>query len=793
MTVTGWPLPSAAMLVLALPLMAPAQQPSQAAGGAADELTEVVVTARRIDERAQDVPISMSIFNQQQLTERNIVTSGDLATYTPSLSVDNTFGEEVTSFSIRGFVQALNTTPSVAVYFGDAVVPRGGNVGEPAGSGVAPGTFFDLQNVQVLKGPQGTLFGRNTDGGAVLLVPQKPTSEFEGYVEGGYGNYAMGEVQAVLNIPLGDNVRVRLGVNHEERNGYQQNISGIGPSEMGDLNYTAARLSVVADITPEVENYTIGSYNLSINKGALPQVFACNPAEVTTTVFGVCEPALAQIRASGPYAVENDFDGAESYLRQFQVVNTTSWKPTDTLKVKNIFNYGQLATLLDSSLFGVNFVLNGAPLIATESNPSAADAQTTDQYTWSDELQLQGDALQNKLTYQFGGYIERSGPLGDPTGTQSANFLTCTDVATFQCTGFGLIDRNFSTVHFSDVATYGQATYAILDRLKLTGGLRYTWDKTSSSFTQTNYHFPLSESCASTAPGVSLANGCMQAFSESSHAPTGLLGLDYNPVEDLLLYAKYSRGYRQGGVATFVADGFHVYAPEHVNAYEIGEKYTLRGQVSGTFNMAGFYNDFTNQQLLASFTGNLGVTPSSGIVNAGKSRIWGIELESSITPVAPLTVGLSYTYLRTELQSAQPFPPPTGGYTTVAFPSVVGGPLPYSPKNKGTADATYRLPVPDSYGYLSLGAVFTYTSGELASQTTPLSEIHPYGLLNLTLNWNSIWRSRIDASLFATNVTNRLYYSNATQGFYTTEFGFESRYLGEPRMYGARVWIRFGK
>ena len=100
-------------------------------------------------------------------------------------------------------MQALNTTPSVAVYFADAVRRAAAMSLSRPGSGVAPGTFFDLQNLEVLKGPQGTLFGRNTDGGAVLLVPKKPNSQFEGYVEGSYGNYDLSSVQGVLNVPLG--------------------------------------------------------------------------------------------------------------------------------------------------------------------------------------------------------------------------------------------------------------------------------------------------------------------------------------------------------------------------------------------------------------------------------------------------------------------------------------------------------------------------------------------------------------------------------------------------------------
>ncbi len=137
---------------------------------------EVVVTARRTEEAVQTVPISMTVFNQEMLSERNVTSAADLVNYTPSLNVDSRFGSDNASFSIRGFTQDLRTTPSVAVYFADVVAPRGGG-SVTAGDGAGPGSFFDLQNVQVLKGPQGTLFGRNTTGGAIQIVPQEPTNQ----------------------------------------------------------------------------------------------------------------------------------------------------------------------------------------------------------------------------------------------------------------------------------------------------------------------------------------------------------------------------------------------------------------------------------------------------------------------------------------------------------------------------------------------------------------------------------------------------------------------------------------
>src|SRR5258708_34577390 len=161
-----------------------AEAPSQGV-----ELTEVIVTARRVEERLQDVPISITVFNQEQLSNRNVVNAADLAAYTPSLSANTNFGAENSSFAIRGFVQDAGTPPSVGVYFADVVALRGPTQGIQAGDGAGPGYFFDLQNVQVLKGPQGTLFGRNTTGGAILFVPQKPSSTLEGYVEAESGNF----------------------------------------------------------------------------------------------------------------------------------------------------------------------------------------------------------------------------------------------------------------------------------------------------------------------------------------------------------------------------------------------------------------------------------------------------------------------------------------------------------------------------------------------------------------------------------------------------------------------------
>jgi iron complex outermembrane receptor protein len=339
-------------LGVAVPLYAQTAQPAQTAqsgttsGAEAPsqglEISEIIVTARRVEERLQDVPISITVFNQQQLTERNVVNAADLAAYTPSLSANTNFGQENSSFAIRGFNQDAGTQPTVAVYFADVVALRGPTQGTQAGDGAGPGSFFDLQNVQVLKGPQGTLFGRNTDGGAVLFVPQKPTADLDGYVEVSAGNYDMNRVQAAFNAPLNDNIRFRVAVDHEERAGYLNNISGIGPEDYNNIDYTAVRASMVVDVTSNIENYTIASFSRSDTNGSVQKLIACNQAGYNPVnpavglvnfsgVFSCAQLASEAARGASFYDVEGADPSPESFVQQWQLINTSTWSPSDTL------------------------------------------------------------------------------------------------------------------------------------------------------------------------------------------------------------------------------------------------------------------------------------------------------------------------------------------------------------------------------------------------------------------------------------------------------------------------------
>jgi iron complex outermembrane receptor protein len=782
-------------------------------------IADVIVTARRMEERSQDVPISITVFNQEQIDNRNVLSARDLATYTPSLSANSRFGTENTSFAIRGFSQELRTTASVAVYFADVVAPRSGG-STSAGDGAGPGSFFDLQNVQVLKGPQGTLFGRNTTGGAVLLVPRKPTAAHEGYLEASYGDYDLMRAQGVGNLPLGDSLRLRVGIDHQTRDGYLDNISGVGPEEFSDIDYTAARVSLVADLSDNVENYTIASYTVSDNNGPAPKITSCVPALAPGGPLS-CDQ-LARQQGRDYFAVEGALPDPQTRMEQWQVINTTTWLATDDLTLKNIASYAELANENRNDGFGTNWIIPGTFLgrptgglagtrTAFVTVEHAPGKKSSHQSTFSEEIQVQGRGLNGALSWQAGAYFEQSKPL-DRYGNQNPQLLSCTDNDGFECFDplgrllgregrLGSMSYQVGKSEFRNLGVYSQATYSFTDRLALTGGIRYTSDRTESAVQKVVYRFSTPNNpvgfCLNPAlrnPAVPIAStfDCEESFRKSSDAPTWVVGLDYKPVDDVLLYGKYSRGYRQGSTNPYGADGYGTYEPEQVDAYELGAKTSFSGAVSGLFNIAAFYNDFSDQQLQVGFRSSTNsVAPNTGIVNAGKSRIYGVEVESSISPFDDLTLDVSYAYLNTKIEQLAPVPIFPGSlYDLVVFTSREDAVLPFSPKHKASATATYNFSLPPEIGTVALAATYSYTDEILVSSTSTLGILPSYELVNLNLNWNSIAGSRVDAALFATNIANERYYTHVNdQG----TSGFVSHFLGEPRMYGVRVRVRFGE
>jgi iron complex outermembrane recepter protein len=845
----------AAGSLLALGIAGPAisqdASPGTDSGNAGDRsslvLEEIIVTARRVEERVQDVPISMTVYKQQRLDDLNVISAVDLALVTPSLAANASFGSENASLSIRGFSQVLDTAPSVGIYFADVVVPRGATQGSGTRDVLLPGSMFDLNNVQVLKGPQGTLFGRNTTGGAVLLVPQKPADEFEGYVEGSAGNYDMRRLQGMVNVALADSARLRVSADIQQRDGYLENINARGSSDFEDLDYQAVRASLVWDLTDTLENYTIVSYYESDSNGTLTKLIACNPTgyDPVNIVEGLpnfigglsCgQLAAEKERGTDFYDVNTPVQG-KSQIEQWQVINTTTWELNEALTIKNIASYAQYQNTQKTALFGTYWQLEdlpapypsvffrGVPEIFTAINP-APGKLSADQSTYTEELQFQGSLQDDRLIYQLGAYFEWSDPESE-VGNQSPTLALCTDLAAVEScsdplgsaftplagmpTQVGQVGLGAAETTFRNRGVYAQSTYNFTDQWHLTAGLRYTWDEQKADIGHTTSFFPVTPPYTGEPEQVctdpTTDPSCRQSLKIKSDKPTWLLGVDYFATEDILLYGKYSRGYRAGGIVNRAPYDYRSFEPEELDNYEVGIKTSFDGAISGIFNVAAFYNDLSNQQLQIGFDASVdeqgipsGVAPTTGIGNAGKSRIYGAEVEASLVPLEGLILSLNYTWLNAELREIEDIETMDPLYQAQNTQIDSGSPLWQSPDNQLNLSVNYTLPLDISLGRVSLGVTYVYIDEQLTnySYENPqvlaiygenLGELPSIDLVNANINWEGVAGLPVDLSVFGTNLTDEHYYGYVPG---LGSAGLETAVLGQSRMYGVRLRYRFG-
>jgi iron complex outermembrane receptor protein len=839
---------------------------AQSSTESATSSNDIIVTAQRTEQRLQDVPISITVFDQKTLNNNNINSLKDVAALTPGFAVNSRYGADNTTFTIRGFYQEQRSFATVGVFFADVVAPRGSGA-TFGGDGAGPGALFDLQNVQVLKGPQGTLFGRNVTGGAVLLVPQKPKSQLEGYVEGSAGNYGMWRTQGVINIPLSDTFRIRAGFDHMDRQGYLKNVGNLGDGSfagrgLGDVNYWAARLSVVGDLAPNLENYTIFSYTHSQSNGVIPKIIAGFAGNSNQAFFG--NESLAQIAREAPYgfwSVSNRAPDSHSISEQWQVINTLTWTASDSLTVKNILSYGEFRGRTNLDLFG-NYALLPGVTFGTETgqqvrgfaftHDNGLTGRTNAESSFVGELQLQGHPGDGRFTWQAGAYAEINNPLGF-SGVSTASFTGCSDIASFSCLpayavggptfappgssqatssaltiSGGTGSNSLQKTKFRDYALYAQASYKLTDQLTLTGGIRYTWDQMRTFLINETVVFmpnPANNRVGCTnisAPGfvspVTASNPatypytfaqrldvCQQNLKKDTQAPTWLLQAEYKPTDAVMVYGKWSRGYRQGGLAIFGPDPIQPYGKETVDTFEAGAKTSWGGSVPGSFNISGYYNNLRNQQLQLGVACNTNkpnftviCSGNAAIINAGKSRIWGIEAELNVSPFQGLQLGLAYGYINAKLLQVTiptvgaPYnditPPLASGCTTDQCDTIANS----GPPHQVVVSANYRFPIPESAGKLTIGGTFVYQSrrrivadGVAGSGAgiAPSSKV-----LNLNATWESVAQLPIDLSIFATNITNEhvILQINDNQAR-----GFISAIVGEPRMFGGRIRYRF--
>jgi iron complex outermembrane receptor protein len=735
--------------------------------GDATKLEEITVTARRREESLFSVPVAVTGLSSTDIRARGIQTAEDLQNFVPSLNVSSSVTRDDYTFSLRGMGPTGGSGPGavlagggtgVVTYFAD--VPT---------SGAGPGLFYDLESVQVAAGPQGTLFGKNTTGGAVLFVPKKPVNDFEGFVEYGMGNYHMKTATALVNVPLvDDKVLLRVAAQFLDRDGFTIDR---GPFFAGkdydNRDYWALRASLLLRPFNNLENTTIFSALHSEGNGDGFVLTAANPAGG----FGsLLSPILSEQQASGIRSTAlsaNEIDRRYNY----GIINTTRWSISEQWQFKNIFSYQVQKWRNSEDVDGTSLVLDDLVPVG--------QGWHTQVGTYTEEPQIQGTALDDHLKITAGAYYEDGHNLApQPYQVQVAlgNFL---------------INQVDQTNAERSRGLYAQTTYDLgglystLDGLKLTTGYRYTWD--NYSYGIASFSPSLGGACLTSA-GSYPDSDCAFSASGQSGGSSWTLGLDYQ-LPAALVYLRSGRGYVPGGFNPsfgFTAGGVDSpqfrFAPESVIDVELG--------IKSQFEIAGapaqvtadiFHSDYTNIQRYVSEVLPGGIA-SNFTANASEAEIEGFEFQGSIAPVTGLTLTATYSYNH-------------GKYTKIdpaAAPSLIGVPFAYLPENKASLGVTYKLPLMRDSGEYSLGLFYSYQSRFFdAPSVQPFDYIEGYSLLNARVDWNHIFQSSFDASFFMTNVTNKVYrvgqYNDLVANGYITSF------YGEPRMWGAQLRYRFGK
>lgn len=693
----------------------------------------IYVTARRRQEQLQQVPVAITAFSGEELERSNIVRMENLGTVTPGLSISpNQSRSNSPGFAIRGQRQDagfLTNDPSVGIYIAEAVQARNFGLAQ---------SLFDLESVQVLKGPQGTLFGRNTTGGAILFQPRRPDmNEFEGYVQTRIGNFNRFDVQGVVNVPITSTLAFRGGVNRTYRHGYIRDVTT--GRQHNDEDSWFGRGILLFRPNDRFTNTTYVDYVTIRENGSRTRLSAVNPALPTGAIL---QPIFnAQNAQLGFWEVESSYPNLFSDGENFGVTNVTEYEATEGLRLKNIFSYRDISMRERSDYDGT-----------TRSVLDLDLAQTATQY--SNEFQVQGEGLGDRLKWIAGAFYFR----------ETGSVLTLTSV------NGGAANPRTGLARNESWSVFAQGDLNITPSLTLTLGGRYTWDERA-----------LNQRLISASTSACLF---CAADEVSYEAATYTASLSWQIDEDRLLYVANRTGYRSGGFSASAnnAAALTPFEPEKLTDYEIGFKADWHfGGARLRTNIAAYHSDY--RQIQRSVIRLLNNIPVTTIFNAASATIDGAEFEVEFRPVRNLellgSVGLVY--------------PDYQDFNEVTSTGVIdrsGNDFAFIPHETYRLGFRWTLPVnPDRNSEIVLGADYFHQSSTYQAEiNAPWNFQGGYGLLSARAEWSNILPN-VTVALWGRNLTNEKYYISAGDSYLSS--GYIYRGLSEPRMYGIEARFEF--
>lgn len=793
---------TAAIVGLAASIGAQAQTEATVPQGESASIDDIVVTANKREQSLNDVGLAVTALSGDALKSQNVSSLADLSRAVPALTFQPTqYSTPV--YTLRGvgfYDSSLASYPTVSVYLDEAPQPI------PV---MTTHTAFDLERVEVLKGPQGTLFGNNSTGGAINFVAKKPTNQFEAGADISYGRFNRVEGNAYAGGPLSSNLNGRLAINGARGDDWQR--SQTRPQDrIGEVGYLAGRL--LLDWKPASQL----RFKLNINgwrETSDPQVpqFVATIAQFPVTVT----PLLLTFPFAPRDARYADWGPARPSLteKMGQVALRTEWDLLAGLTMTAVTSYSGYSR-------NAAFEQDGTPI----ANGGYQNA-TGSIKSFSQEVRLSNEASM-PFRWVLGGSYER-------TNVRESTDVDFHDISAAPIFGF-TGDHVSSIQHLRNYAGFANGEYDISHTLTAKAGIRYTkanrafqncttdnGDGTFASvfsnlanaiqfgfvpiagFTPTGTPVaPLSTtSCAAldnvTFDGTpaSYLPGEMRATLNEDNL-SWRVGIDVKPADHLLLYGNIARGYKSGSFPFLSGATFEQNKPvtqESILSFEAGAKLqTWNRRIS--INAAAFLYKYDDKQLRAKIPDPIfGLLES--LVNVPKSEIKGIELEFSARPVSGLSLSLAAVYIDSEIKNFSNFS------FTKNFTDLSGSRVPYTPKYQVNSTADYKWKIGDLSPFI--GATYSWRSSQFTNiggsrglslpsngrSDYPLQEIFrikSYGLLDLRAGIEGSdgdW----ELSIFGKNVLNK-YYSTNIQ----TSFDNVVRFSGKPVTYGVTVKAKIG-
>ena len=803
---------AALFAVAALPAMS--QDSSSRSGSLA--LEEVIVTAQKREQSINDIPMSITAFSGETMREMGIERTADLALVVPGFAFsESQAGAPVYTLRGIGFnEQSSQATSTVGVYVDEIGIPY------PI---MTRGAMLDVARVEVLKGPQGTLYGRNSTGGAINYIANKPTEEFESRISTTYGRFETLDVNGFVSGPITENVQARLAAKVVNSGaGWQESVTR--DDDLGEQDKLALRLSLAAQLGDDTDiAFNVGYWKDESDTIAPQFVEFTNPQDPDNS-DALSQVLLGYLPAE-PLTEAQDADWTQNGGQRVDMENTSlalhiTHGINDSITFKSLTGYAEFEE--NGSIYERGGI-QGIP--ASEVPDAYKSGRITGQSTGfffndgyearndidsiTQEFRLTGDY--DNVTWITGLYYSNSTVDNQNTQIQEADSATAFGPAPF-LNFTGSVNRaNQETTTY---AAFASADWNVSENLVVTTGIRYTEDE--AEFTGCSADPGPGD--LSTFLNIVLAAVDPQAqagecatlnssFKSAEHSDTlkedslsWRLAADYSFTDDTSAYASYSRGFKSGSFPTLGALNASQFAPavqEQLDAYELGFKSTL-AEGAAQLNGAVFYYDYKDKQLLTKIPdvifGSL-----FAVRNADSATVAGAELDLRWVPMEGLTLAGGISYLDTEISSFE------GTSQRLQFTDFKGSELPFSSQFQAAGTANYEWSVGDNLmANVAMDVSYTDESNADFESSEPTYNTQPDGSgeelpyvfdENFRIDGYTVVNARVGLADADSKWATYLWARNLTDEFYITNVVQQSdsvaRYVGMPRTYGITVDYSF--